>query len=223
MVFVTKNASIQIFQRLHHITLFHFYSRSFSPTPGALEYHPGKDYYFISTSSKGDLHLKAGGMCRSNNMKLVFKVADASKSTPAVATVTHAPAVRSNDLDNQVTPVTPPPSSVHANGDDLSDDHRSHKKERRRRRKKQKEQRQRNKIVNHMAPPQGSELSSGDYDNAKTWRQKEPGYVEKVNNLMKQEASIGGISHVNAANVGPLVTSFWLILFSFIRLVVHLS
>ncbi len=30
--------------------------RPFSPTPGALEFHPGKDYYFISTSSKTDLH-----------------------------------------------------------------------------------------------------------------------------------------------------------------------
>ena len=42
--------------------------------PNALEYKPGKDYHFISTSSKDDLHLRIGGMCLSNNMKIVFKV-----------------------------------------------------------------------------------------------------------------------------------------------------
>ena len=42
--------------------------------PGALEYKPGKDYHFISTSSKDDLHRRIGGMCRTNNMKIVFKV-----------------------------------------------------------------------------------------------------------------------------------------------------
>ena len=48
--------------------------RSFTPMPGALEYKPGKDYHFISTSSKDDLHLRIGGMCLHNNMKIVFKV-----------------------------------------------------------------------------------------------------------------------------------------------------
>jgi hypothetical protein len=48
--------------------------RSFTPMPNALEYKPGKDYHFISTSSKDDLHLRIGGMCLSNNMKIVFKV-----------------------------------------------------------------------------------------------------------------------------------------------------
>ena len=50
--------------------------RSFSPTPGAIEFHPGKDYYFISTSSKADIHQRVDGMCRDFNMKIVFKVAD---------------------------------------------------------------------------------------------------------------------------------------------------
>ena len=48
--------------------------RSFTPMPNALEYKPGLDYHFISTSSKDDLHLRIGGMCLSNNMKIVFKV-----------------------------------------------------------------------------------------------------------------------------------------------------
>ena len=56
--------------------------RSFSPMPNALEYKPGKDYHFISTSSKDDLHLRIGGMCLSNNMKLVFKVGKRHEREP---------------------------------------------------------------------------------------------------------------------------------------------
>lgn len=50
--------------------------RSFSPMPNTLEFHPGKSYYFISTSSGDDLHRRVGGYCTNNNMKVVFKVAD---------------------------------------------------------------------------------------------------------------------------------------------------
>jgi len=50
--------------------------RSFSPVPNTLEFHPGKSYYFISTSSADDLHRRVGGYCTNNNMKVVFKVAD---------------------------------------------------------------------------------------------------------------------------------------------------
>lgn len=57
--------------------------RSFSPTPRGLEFHPGKDYFFISTSWKGDLYRKVGGSCTIHNMKVIFKVA-----TP-VETETH--------------------------------------------------------------------------------------------------------------------------------------
>ena len=48
--------------------------RSFSPTPGGLEFTPGKEYFFISTSSSRDIHSRAGGWCSSHNMKMVFKV-----------------------------------------------------------------------------------------------------------------------------------------------------
>ncbi len=54
--------------------------RSFSPTPGGMEFKPGHDYYFISTSSSDDLWLKSGGKCASHNMRLVFKVADNSRT-----------------------------------------------------------------------------------------------------------------------------------------------
>ena len=52
--------------------------RSFTPTPGGLEFHPGKDYYFITTSVPGNLHGKYGGRCASHNMKVIFKVSPAN-------------------------------------------------------------------------------------------------------------------------------------------------
>lgn len=58
--------------------------RPFTPQPGGLEFLPGHDYYFISTSSKDDLHRRIGGRCTSHNMKVVFKVccnADAQSSS----------------------------------------------------------------------------------------------------------------------------------------------
>jgi len=49
--------------------------RSFTPTPGGLEFRPGQSYYFISTSSRSDLHRRVGGRCSSHNMKVAFRVA----------------------------------------------------------------------------------------------------------------------------------------------------
>ena len=48
--------------------------RSFTPTPGGLEFKPGKDYYFISTSSPDDLYNRIGGRCTTHSMKVIFKV-----------------------------------------------------------------------------------------------------------------------------------------------------
>ncbi len=55
--------------------------RSFTPTPGGLEFKPGQDYYFISTSSRGDLHQRVGGGCSAHNMRLVFKIAPSTGSS----------------------------------------------------------------------------------------------------------------------------------------------
>lgn len=147
--------------------------RSFSPSPGALEFHAGKDYYFISTSSKDDLHLRAGGKCRTHNMKLVFKVADGQEpknQEPA------SPVLKPAFQDNQV-PVDPPSDN---SLEDIED-----KKERRRRRKK--ERRLNKEMTSTEVPPRIQEFS---YNSAEEkFRQKEPSHVEKVNNLMKQEAS----------------------------------
>ena len=46
--------------------------RSFSPMPNALEFYPGKSYYFISTSSQYDYKSRNGGYCVSNNMKVNY-------------------------------------------------------------------------------------------------------------------------------------------------------
>ena len=56
--------------------------RSFSPTPGALEFKPGFDYHFISTSSKEDVNQLEFGMCHTNNMKIVFKIAENVENKP---------------------------------------------------------------------------------------------------------------------------------------------
>ena len=63
----------------HNLMYFTITFRSFTPTPGGLEFRPGQDYYFISTSSKSDLHRRVGGGCSSHNMKIVFRVAPDNK------------------------------------------------------------------------------------------------------------------------------------------------
>jgi hypothetical protein len=50
--------------------------RPFSPTPGAFEFQPGNDYYFMSTSSQKNIYQKNGGRCRTHNMRLVFRIRD---------------------------------------------------------------------------------------------------------------------------------------------------
>ncbi|KAF2352535.1 Ephrin receptor-binding domain [Trinorchestia longiramus] len=56
--------------------------RPFSPQPNGLEFRPGVDYYFISTSSSDDLERRIGGRCSSHHMKVVFKVCcDANKQS----------------------------------------------------------------------------------------------------------------------------------------------
>ena len=71
-----KNPKIvALCNRPYQVMYFTITFRSFTPTPGGLEFAPGQDYYFISTSSKGDLHRRVGGGCSSHNMKVVFRVA----------------------------------------------------------------------------------------------------------------------------------------------------
>lgn len=65
----------------HKVRFFTISFRSFSPMPNSLEYRPGHDYYFISTSTNTDLHRRIHGSCRSNNMRVVFKVANVTEQS----------------------------------------------------------------------------------------------------------------------------------------------
>ncbi|XP_045027325.1 ephrin-A5 isoform X3 [Daphnia magna] len=78
---------IAVCDKPYKLMYFTITFRSFTPQPGGLEFRPGQDYYFISTSSKDDLHRRIGGRCSSHNMKVVFKVCckaeDLDKGTTA--------------------------------------------------------------------------------------------------------------------------------------------
>ncbi len=153
--------------------------RSFTPIPGALEYRPGQDYYFISTSSKTDLHQRVGGMCHDNNMKLIVKVADPNAPTTTTTTTTTTKA-----------PPSPPPLVRDHDADatkSLSEEKQRRRKNRRRRRKER----------NNSSKRKNSEdLNQDEVLNDKPVKvaEKQPSFVEKVKNYMKQEASITSAS-----------------------------
>lgn len=75
--------------------------RPFTPQPGGLEFLPGHDYYFISTSTSDDLHRRIGGRCTSHNMKIVFKV---WAPPPDATTVRPPPAPPSRPMWSSVVP-----------------------------------------------------------------------------------------------------------------------
>merc|ERR1712026_189020 len=79
---------VAVCNRLRTFMYFTITFRSFTPTPGALEFSPGKEYYFISTSTNKDIHRRAGGWCRSHNMKMIIKVAESEASQNAILDVT---------------------------------------------------------------------------------------------------------------------------------------
>ena len=60
----------------HELMYFTITFRSFTPTPGGMEFVPGQDYYFVSTSSKENLYQRVGGRCSTHHMKVAFKVAE---------------------------------------------------------------------------------------------------------------------------------------------------
>ena len=77
---------IAVCNRPHELMYFTITFRSFTPTPGGLEFRPGQSYYFISTSTKNDLHRRVGGGCSTHNMKIIFQVAE-EKPKPIVETL----------------------------------------------------------------------------------------------------------------------------------------
>ncbi|XP_035222542.1 ephrin-B2a-like, partial [Stegodyphus dumicola] len=67
---------IAVCDKPNQLMYFTITFRSFTPQPGGLEFLPGHDYYFVSTST-GDLaglHQRVGGRCATHNMKVIFKV-----------------------------------------------------------------------------------------------------------------------------------------------------
>ncbi|XP_071560132.1 uncharacterized protein Ephrin [Temnothorax nylanderi] len=106
--------------------------RPFTPQPGGLEFLPGHDYYFISTSSKDDLHRRIGGRCTSHNMKVVFKVCcgnEAETSSSSATSRNNSVAVTSSTVPSSSSTSTavlgggaagvppPPPPIVYRGGD----------------------------------------------------------------------------------------------------------
>ena len=73
---------IAVCDQPHELMYFTITFRSFTPTPGGLEFRPGQSYYFISTSSRNDIHRRVGGGCSTHNMKITFKVAEAKRTKP---------------------------------------------------------------------------------------------------------------------------------------------
>ncbi|KAH8373756.1 hypothetical protein KR009_009401 [Drosophila setifemur] len=81
---------IAICDKPQKLMFFTITFRPFTPQPGGLEFLPGNDYYFISTSSKDDLYRRIGGRCSTNNMKVVFKVCCATEEKNKTSPVSGA-------------------------------------------------------------------------------------------------------------------------------------
>ena len=99
---------VAICNRPHTFMYFTITFRSFTPTPGGLEFRPGQDYYFISTSNSKDIHRRAGGWCGSHNMKMIFKVAETQKPlTSADNPTTHKSVGSPSAFWSRLRPVEP--------------------------------------------------------------------------------------------------------------------
>ncbi|XP_076323323.1 uncharacterized protein LOC143232118 [Tachypleus tridentatus] len=84
-----KSRVIAVCDKPHQLMYFTITFRSFTPQPGGLEFKPGQDYYFISTSGGrlDQLNQRVGGRCASHNMKIIFKVCcDPSKQSTTTTT-----------------------------------------------------------------------------------------------------------------------------------------
>lgn len=86
---------IAVCDKPYKLMYFTITFRSFTPQPGGLEFRPGQDYYFISTSSRDDLHRRIGGRCSSHNMKVVFKVCCKADDQGRITMTTGRPALPS--------------------------------------------------------------------------------------------------------------------------------
>ena len=105
--------------RPNELSYFTISFRSFTPIPGGLEFRPGQDYYFITTSSPNNLHGKNGGRCKTHNMKVIFKVASNKSHLPKTTTVSSTTKTSSEtqvffDDKNKYYPVMQQPQNMEA-------------------------------------------------------------------------------------------------------------
>ena len=99
-----KPKIVAVCSKPHQLQYFTVTFRSFTPTPGGLEFHPGQDYYFISTSSPEDLHRRVGGGCATHNMRMIFRVAENGASGIQQPL--------SNDLEEKVRRISTPTTTT---------------------------------------------------------------------------------------------------------------
>lgn len=90
---------IAVCDKPYKLMYFTITFRPFTPQPGGLEFLPGHDYYFISTSTSDDLHRRIGGRCTTHNMKIVFKV-----WTPPADATTRATTSFSRPMWSSISP-----------------------------------------------------------------------------------------------------------------------
>lgn len=106
---------IAICDKPYKLMYFTITFRPFTPQPGGLEFLPGKDYYFISTSSKEDLHRRIGGRCSTHNMKIVFKVCckqeETTQKNSSVKAQTTSTTALSKPIGSSPDPTTPVPTT----------------------------------------------------------------------------------------------------------------
>ncbi len=97
---------IAICNKPSEVMYFTITFRSFTPTPGAIEFKEGQDYYFISTSTPDDLESRQGGKCASHNMKVMFKVGSHTNNKKRPAATTEPAESNSNSMrkHNKATP-----------------------------------------------------------------------------------------------------------------------
>ena len=116
---INSNSSrvIAVCNKPHQMMYFTITFRSFTPQPGGLEFHPGKDYYFISTSngSPDGLERKVGGRCASHNMKITFRVCCGNNGQSASSSSNN------NNLNTQTSrPIINKPEATQSSVDRLT-------------------------------------------------------------------------------------------------------
>lgn len=72
--------------------------RQFSPIPGAIDYKPGNDYYFMAASGDKDKHQKVDALCRDYNMKIIIKV-NGGRIPPKIPPTPKPPIPRAKEND----------------------------------------------------------------------------------------------------------------------------